>query len=119
MMLGKNDPLPMEYRDFPFQYTQTQFGIVLRKNDDEVFLQDGDEAVFMRDCNRAKQKGRNISDVIDEYFINMEFWTMPKTPYLPEPSLFVPYTIQVPLSIPFPVTAVLPISRHKSITRLF
>jgi hypothetical protein len=42
----------------------------LRKNDDEVFLQDEDETVFMRDCNRAKQKGRSISDVISEYFTN-------------------------------------------------
>ena len=70
MTLGRNDPLPMEYRDFPFQYTQTKFGIVLRKNDDKVFLQDEDETVFMRDCNRAKQKGRSISDVISEYFTN-------------------------------------------------
>jgi hypothetical protein len=70
MIVGKNDPMPMEYRDFPFQYTQTKFGIVLRRNDEEVFLQDGDEVIFMRDCNLAKQKGRSISDVINEYFTN-------------------------------------------------
>jgi hypothetical protein len=69
-VLDKNAPLPEIYRDIPFQYMQTKFGVVLRKNDDEVFLQGDDEAVFMRDCNRTKQKGRSISDVIDGYFIN-------------------------------------------------
>jgi hypothetical protein len=69
-VLDKNVPLPEVYRDIPFQYMQTKFGVVLRKNDDEVFLQGDDETVFMRDCNRAKQKDRSISDVIDRYFIN-------------------------------------------------
>jgi hypothetical protein len=68
-MLGKNDPLPMTYRNFPFQYTQTKFGVALWKNNDEVFLQGDDDVEFMRVINRAKQKGRSISDVVDEYFI--------------------------------------------------
>jgi hypothetical protein len=69
-MLGKNEPLPAVYRDFPYQYTITKFGIVLRKNNDELFLSFGyDTTVFRRECNRAKQKGRSISNVIDEYFI--------------------------------------------------
>ena len=68
--IGKNDRLPDNYRDFPYQYTRTKYGTILRKNNDEVFLQDDDETEFFQDCNRAKQKGRCISDVIDDYFIN-------------------------------------------------
>jgi hypothetical protein len=68
LLLEKNESLPLTYRDFPFQYTQTKFGIVLRKNLDEVFLQGDDETQFRRECNRAKQKGCSISEVIDEYF---------------------------------------------------
>jgi hypothetical protein len=68
-MLGKNDPLPEVYRSLPFQYTRTKFGVMLRKNIIEVFLCGDDETQFLRECNRAKQKGRSISDVIDEYFV--------------------------------------------------
>lgn len=67
-MVQKNEPLPKVYRNFPYQYTVTRFGIVLRKNNEEVFLQGDDSALFMRDCNRAKQKGRNMAEVISEYF---------------------------------------------------
>jgi hypothetical protein len=69
ILLGKNERLPVTYRDFPFQYTQTKFGIVLQKHNDELFLQGDAETTFMRECNRAKQKGRSISYVIDEYFV--------------------------------------------------
>jgi hypothetical protein len=68
--LEKNEPLPEVYRDFPYQYTKTKFGTVLRKNNHEVFLPGDDETAFMRECNRAKQKGRSIADVIDEYFVS-------------------------------------------------
>jgi len=67
-VLDKNEPMPMVYRDFPYQYTQTKFGIVLNKNTDEVFLQDNAATIFMRDCNRAKQKNISISEVINGYF---------------------------------------------------
>ena len=67
--VGKNDPLPDTYRNFPYQYTRTNLFMVLRKNNDEVFLQGDDETKFIKDCNRAKQKGRSISEVIEEYFI--------------------------------------------------
>jgi len=67
--VGKNDPLPETYRNFPYQYTKVRFGLVLRKNDKEVFLSGDDETRFFRDCNRAKQHNRKISDVIEEYFI--------------------------------------------------
>jgi len=66
--IDKNDPLPETYLDFPYQYSKLKFGTVLRKNNDEVFLQGDDETQFLRDCNRAKQKGRSISDVINDYF---------------------------------------------------
>jgi hypothetical protein len=70
MQTGKNDPLPKTYRDFPYQYTRTNLFLVLRKNNDEIFLQGDDETIFFKECNRAKQKNRSISDVIEEYFIN-------------------------------------------------
>jgi hypothetical protein len=44
-------------------------GVALRKNNDEVYLMGDDETKFFRDCNRAKQKGRSLSEVIEEYFI--------------------------------------------------
>jgi hypothetical protein len=68
MIIGKNDPLPDTYRDFPYQYTRLNLGTVLRKNNDEEYLFGDDETQFLRECNRAKQKGRSISDVMDEYF---------------------------------------------------
>jgi len=66
--IDKNDPLPETYRAFPYQYTKLNLGTVLRKNNDEVYLFGDDETQFFRDCNRAKQKGRSISDVINDYF---------------------------------------------------
>jgi hypothetical protein len=68
MKLDKNEPLPNVYRDFPYQYTVFKFGLVLQKNNNEIFLQGDDETIFRRECNRAKQKGRSLSDVIDNYF---------------------------------------------------
>jgi len=70
MQLGKNEPLPQSYRNFPYQYTRLNLGTMLRKNLDEVYLFGDDETIFFRDCNRAKQKNRSISEVIEEYFIN-------------------------------------------------
>jgi hypothetical protein len=70
MCVGKNEPLPDTYRDFPYQYTRLRLGVVLRKNNDEEYLFGDDETVFFRDCNRAKQHNRSLSDVIEEYFIN-------------------------------------------------
>jgi hypothetical protein len=68
LKLDKNEPLPDEYQDFPYQYTEFNCGLVLRKNNDEVFLQGDDETIFRRECNRAKQKGRSLSAVINDYF---------------------------------------------------
>ena len=68
--IDKNDPLPDSYRNFPYQYTRTNLVLVLRKNNDELVLLGDDETRFFKDCNRAKQKGRSISEVIEEYFIN-------------------------------------------------
>jgi len=70
MQLEKNEPLPQSYRNFPYQYTRLNLGTMLRKNLDEVYLFGDDETIFLRDCNRAKQKNRSISEVIEEYFIN-------------------------------------------------
>ena len=70
MLVNKNDSLPDTYRNFPYQYTRTNLGTVVRKNIDEVYLFGDDETQFYKDCNRAKQKGRSISEVIEEYFIN-------------------------------------------------
>ena len=67
--IGKNEPTPDTYRNFPYQYTRTSLGTTLRKNIDEVYLFGDEETHFFRECNRAKQKGRSISDVIEEYFI--------------------------------------------------
>jgi len=69
MTIDKNEPLPRTYTDFPYQYTRTNLYAVLRKNNDEIYLQGDDETQFFKDCSRAKQKGRSISDVIEEYFI--------------------------------------------------
>ena len=68
--ISKNDPLPETYRNFPYQYTRTGLVLVLRKNNYELVLLGDDETKFFSDCNRAKQKGRSISEVIEEYFIN-------------------------------------------------
>ena len=64
MLLDKNDTLPVTYRDFPYQYTKIKLGVVLRKNNDEVYLFGDDEAKFFQDCNRAKQKGRSLSAIL-------------------------------------------------------
>jgi hypothetical protein len=69
MMIDKNERLPDTYRDFPYQYTKISLGVALRKNNDEVYLMGDDETIFFRECNRAKQKGRSLSEVIEEYFI--------------------------------------------------
>jgi hypothetical protein len=68
--IGKNDPLPDTYRNCPYQYTRTSLGTILRKNNNEEYLFGEEETHFFRECNRAKQKGRSISEVIEEYFIN-------------------------------------------------
>ena len=70
MFVNKNDSLPDTYRNFPYQYTRMNLGTVVRKNIDEVYLFGDDETQFFKDCNRAKQKGRSISEVIEEYFIH-------------------------------------------------
>jgi hypothetical protein len=70
MNVNNNDRLPETYRNFPYQYTRLSFGTVLRKNNDEVYLFGDDETVFFRDCSKAKQQNRSLSDVIEEYFIN-------------------------------------------------
>jgi hypothetical protein len=67
-MLGKNDPMPETYRNFPYQYDRLRFGVLLRKNLHEVFLYGDDETLFLRECNRAKQKGRDIAAIIEAYF---------------------------------------------------
>jgi len=69
LAVAKNDPLPDTYRNFPYQYTRLALGTMIRKNLDEVYLFGDDETIFFRECNRAKQKDRSISDVIEEYFI--------------------------------------------------
>jgi hypothetical protein len=68
LKLDKNEPLPDVYRDFLYQYTVLNFGLVLPKNNDEIFLQGENETTFRRECNRAKQKGRSLSAVINDYF---------------------------------------------------
>ena len=67
--INKNDPLPETYWNFPYQYTRCALGTMIRKNNDEVYLFGDDETIFFRECNRAKQKGRSIPDLIEEYFI--------------------------------------------------
>ena len=56
------------YKGDVFQYELVYGGVVLSKNAAEFFLQGDDRTAFFRDCNRAKQHGRSIADVIDEYF---------------------------------------------------
>jgi hypothetical protein len=68
--IDKNDPLPETYRNYPYQYTKVDFGVILRKNNKELFLSGDDKTLFFMECNRAKQHGRSISDVIENYFIN-------------------------------------------------
>jgi hypothetical protein len=68
-VLNKNDPLPERYIKKPYQYTRTKNGTILNLDIEEVFLQGEDETKFFRDCNRAKQHNRSLTDVIDEYFI--------------------------------------------------
>jgi hypothetical protein len=68
-ILAKNDPLPDVYIQKPFRYTRTKHGTILNIDKEEVFLQGEDETKFFRDCNRAKQHNRSLTDVIDEYFI--------------------------------------------------
>ena len=68
--IGKNDPLPETYRNSPYQYTKIKLCTVLQKNSEEQYLFGEEETHFFRECNRAKQKGRSISEVIEEYFIN-------------------------------------------------
>ena len=70
MQVEKNEPLPRTYRNFPYQYTRLELGTVLRKNVDEEYIFGDDETKFFQECNRAKQKNRSISEVIEEYFIN-------------------------------------------------
>jgi hypothetical protein len=69
MIIEKNDPLPDTYRDFPYQYTKLNIGTVIFKNFVEKYLFGADETLFFNECYRAKQKGRDISDVISDYFI--------------------------------------------------
>jgi hypothetical protein len=66
MQSDKNERLPLAYYDFPYQYERLKVGVVLQKNDDAIYLQGDDETQFFRECNRAKQKGLSLSDVIDE-----------------------------------------------------
>jgi len=68
MLISKNEPLPQTYRNFPYQYTKLSLGTMIRKNNDENYLFGDDETQFFKECNRAKQKGRSISEVIAEYF---------------------------------------------------
>jgi hypothetical protein len=68
--ISKNDPLPETYRNFPYHYTKTKLCTVLKKNSEEQCLFGEEETHFFRECNRAKQKGRSLSDVIEEYFIH-------------------------------------------------
>jgi hypothetical protein len=93
MYVGKNDPLPDIYNNPPYQYHKITNLVVLRKHCYELwrlstteqiemldagedyfiearYLHGSDKTQFFRECNRAKQKGRSISDVIEEYFIN-------------------------------------------------
>jgi hypothetical protein len=91
--VGRNDPLPSVYTNRPYQYMKFDNFVVLRKRSyeiyrldpiDQIYLLDNnepyfvvekylfgsDKTQFIKDCNRAKQKGRSLSDVIGEYFIN-------------------------------------------------
>jgi hypothetical protein len=66
--IGKNDPLPDTYRNTPYEYTRTNLYTVLKKDYEEEILFGEEETQFFRECNRAKQNSRSISEVIDEYF---------------------------------------------------
>jgi len=76
--VGKNDPLPETYQNYPYQYKKEKHGVVLSKKnkevffygDKEMFLSGDNETIFFRDCNRAKQHNRSISEVIKDYFFN-------------------------------------------------
>jgi hypothetical protein len=67
MFVGKNDPLPDNYDDHPYYYTQTTVCTILRVCNDELILMGDDETQFFRECNRAKQKGLPLAYVISEY----------------------------------------------------
>jgi hypothetical protein len=68
MLLGKNESLPLAYYDFPYQFERLKVGVILQKNDDQIYLQGDDETKFFNECNRAKQKGLPLSEVIYQYF---------------------------------------------------
>jgi len=68
MVIDKNQKIPFIYVDMIYHFTKTQFGTVLGKDDKTIFLQGDDETIFFRQFNRAKQKGRDISDLLAEYF---------------------------------------------------
>jgi len=68
LLITRVEPLPETYRNFPYQYTKLSHGTVIRKNNDEHYLFGDDETQFFKECNRAKQKERSISDVIADYF---------------------------------------------------
>jgi hypothetical protein len=69
MLLDKKERLPAAYYDFPYQYERLKVGVIIKKNDEEIYLQGDDETQFFRNCNRAKQHSRSLSSVIGEYFI--------------------------------------------------
>ena len=56
MLIDKNDSLPRTYRNFPYQYTRTSLFLVLRKNNDEVFLQGDDETQFSKIATGLNKK---------------------------------------------------------------
>jgi hypothetical protein len=68
MFVGKNDPLPDTYHDYPYHYTRTSLFTILRVCKDEIILMGEDEKQFFRECNRAKQQELPLSGVIYEYF---------------------------------------------------
>ena len=69
MVIDKNQKIPFIYVDMTYHFTKTQFGTVIGKDGTTIFLQGDDEKVLLRQFNRAKQKGRDISDFLSEYFI--------------------------------------------------
>ena len=70
MVLDKNQKTPYIYVDLTYHFTHTNFGTVIGKEGNTIFLQGDDEKIFLRQFNRAKQKGRDISDLLSEYFVN-------------------------------------------------
>jgi len=70
MFIGKNEPLPKFYFDYNYLYSRIKYGTVLSNYQNEIFLQGDCEKQFFRSCNRAKQKGFNISSIIGDYFIS-------------------------------------------------